>query len=319
MSLLFPFYIVIGLGWLLRRLGGCPDAFLDQAEQTCAWVFWPALFIPLLVTTSWAEQPLLPLAGALVTATVAVSGIALFLQSRLNVGGVDASLGVAAVTGPNLPITMGCAGALVGVQGLAPVASVLLLLLFLNRIVSLILWLDPSNVAVAGQKANDKKKARTLNGTHVAGVFIAMVDPLLISGLVGAVLSGARVTLPYALYEALSLLSRAAVPVGLLLVGTKLSFVAIPGRIRLGLVGAGCKLLLMPLLVLVAALLYRVPLAAAPGLPVVVLVLATAVPFTPAIITRGVGTVYYPGLAAHATIQTLFSCATLPFILHYLR
>lgn len=135
-----------------------------------------------------------------------------------------------------------------------------------------------------------------------------LTNPLVLACLIGMGLSFYNVKVPDLGWEIIEVLSRPALPLGLLAVGAGIHFVAIGDQTWQLVVALFCKLLAFPALVIVATQLFKMP----PGLSAVLLLL-TCLPAPPSayILARQLGG-NVSLMANIITLQTLFALFTIP-------
>jgi predicted permease len=135
-----------------------------------------------------------------------------------------------------------------------------------------------------------------------------LTNPLVLACLIGMGLSFYNVEVPDLGWEIIEVLSRPALPLGLLAVGAGIHFVAFGDQTWHLVVALFCKLLAFPALVVVATLLFKM----APGLSAVLLLL-TCLPAPPSayILARQLGG-NVSLMANIITLQTLVALFTIP-------
>jgi predicted permease len=120
----------MALGWGCSRLRLFPGTFWQDAERLTYYVLLPAMLLSTLAaapTVGADGVPAISMAGAIISAVVAVTGLGLFLQARLRFDGpVFASIFQGAMR-PNAYVALAAAAALFGQEGLL-LASLALLL-----------------------------------------------------------------------------------------------------------------------------------------------------------------------------------------------
>jgi predicted permease len=140
-------------------------------------------------------------------------------------------------------------------------------------------------------------------------------NPLILACAAGAALNLSGLGLPPVLGDLLTILSRAALPLGLLAVGAALDLGAVRGARHVLLVSTGGKLLVLPLLTFIFCLAFGVG-----GLALNIAVLFTALPTATSayVLARLLGG-DAPLMANLCTVQTLLSMVTIPAILMLLN
>lgn len=297
MNVLFPVFLLILLGYVFRRCGVVELSFWAQAERATYYVFFPALLVANLSTASFGEQPALTMAGALITGVVSVTGIALFLQSRLRMPGPAFSSIFQGSIRLNTYVGIAAASAMAGSPGITLSAVALIAL------IPLVNFLCVPVVSHYGS-------ARITSLKAILGTLAK--NPLILGSLGGFALNFMHVQLPDSIYEVLRLLGRAALPLGLLTVGAGLNFRHIaPQKYRI-LLASFLKLILLPAVTMLACRLYHVP---APADVIAVLFASLPTAVSSFILARQLG-----GdedlMASIITSQTIIAFATLPLALY---
>jgi hypothetical protein len=293
---ILPVFLLIFLGWALRRRGFPGDDFWTPAERLTYFLFFPVLLASTLARADFAELAVLPMAGAIVAAILVMTAALLVVRTRLGLDGPGfTSLYQGAVrmnTYIGLAIVFGVAGdaggaaAAVAVAAIVPLVNVLCVTLLARHGTAA----QPTLGGVARQVAT---------------------NPLILGCLAGGLLNVSGVGSPPVLGEIMDLLGRAALPLGLLCVGAALDLRAAratPGPVALS---AALKLFVLPGLTWVACLVLGVD-----GIAAFVAVLFNGLPTATSayILARQLGgdaTL----MASTITAQTLLAMLTLPLVL----
>lgn len=297
LAALIPVFVCIMLGLVFRRTGFLATGFWASAEKLNYYIMLPALLLSNLVEASFDGLPVATLAGLLIGTTLAAAlSMALLRRQLPMVSGAAFSSMLQGTIRPNTFIGMAAASALWGPQGLA------LLAIAIAAVVPLV-----NLISVAGLLAYaspNRPGWRRL-------VTPIVTNPLILACLAGIALNTGHVSLPLGIGPTLRILGSAALPVGLLVVGSGLDLAALHGAGRPVLVSSLFKLVLLPLI--------TVGIALALGLPPVVVGVATlyaAQPCAPSayVLARQMGG--DASLAASIiTAQTLLAGLTIPLIL----
>ncbi|GAB7082235.1 AEC family transporter [Megalodesulfovibrio paquesii] len=302
MTILLPIFACIALGWVSSRLKLLPETFWRDAERLTYYLFLPAMLVsnlaaaPLLATDG---LPAVSMAGAITSAVVAVTGLALFLQARIGFTGPAFSSIFQGAIRPNTYVALAAAAALFGQEGLTLSALVMMALVPLANLLCVPV------VSHFGCR----------EGFGLAGVVGSLFkNPLLMACMVGFSVNLTGLPLPEPAFETVRLLGRAALPMGLMAVGAGLVLKELPQYWKPLLLSFVLKFLALPTLTWLACSLYRTPPRAA-----AICVLFAAVPAASSsyILARQLG-----GddrlMAAIITGQTLFSALTLPATIYLL-
>ncbi|GEO81372.1 AEC family transporter [Pararhodospirillum oryzae] len=295
---ILPVFLVIVLGFVLRRGRWVPDSFWIPAENLTYWVTFPALLVLNLAQADLAGLPW----GALMTieagaVVVVAAGLVLWRFGGARAAGVSDATFTSAFQGairPNTYIGLACAGALFGAPGITLTALCLAVVVPLVNLLS---------VAALVRWGTGQGGGRAL----LRGI---LTNPLILGCLVGGLMNASGLGAPPVLGPFLQILGSAALPLGLLAVGAGLSAAGLAGAGPAVAASTLAKLVITPALVFAGA--------AVAGLdPVVraVAVLYAALPCSASsyVLARRMGG-DAPAMAALITAQTLASALTLPVI-----
>lgn len=294
LAALIPVFVCILLGLVFRRTGFLADGFWAPAEKLNYYVMLPALLVSNLAEAQFGGLPVAALAGLLAGSTVAAAGGMVLLKRRLpGVSGAAFSSMLQGTVRPNTFIGLAAAAALWGSQGLA------LLAVAIAAVVPLV-----NLISVAGllAYATPGRPGWRRLATPI------VTNPLILACLAGIALNAGEVALPLGIGPTFRILGSAALPIGLLVVGSGLDLKALRGTGLPVLLSSLFKLVLLPTL--------TAGLALTIGLPPVVVGVATlyaALPCAPSayVLARQMG-----GDAALAasiiTAQTLLAGLTIP-------
>lgn len=238
LAAVLPVFLVILLGFALKRRRWVPDAFWGPAETLTYTVTFPALLTANLAKADMTTVAWGPLMSVQALAVLAVAGAVVVarpaLQRRL---GMDASAFTSLFQGtirPNTYIGLAVAAALLGDQGVTLTA------ISVAVVVPLVNVLAVSCLARHGdgQSASAARVARGI-----------ATNPLILACALGIVLNASGVGLPPVIGPMLEILGRAALPVALLAVGAGLSFRHLGHAAAPVAASAAIKLAVLPLLV----------------------------------------------------------------------
>lgn len=294
---LAPIFLLILLGHALRRFALVSDAFWLPAERVTYYLFFPCLVVEELSRANLAALDVLPMAGALVAATLAGAAILLALRPVLGVDGPAFTSLFQGGVRFNTYVGLAGARALFGPPGLTLTAVGIALLIPLVNVLSvLVLARHAADGRAAGPRAVLGGLAR---------------NPLIVAAAVGATLTLSGLGKPPLIGEVVEILARAALPLGLLTVGAGLDLGAARTPGVAVLASSAVKLLLLPALTLAAGLALGVE-----GMALTVAVLFNALPCAPSayILARQMGG-DHTLMATVITMQTLLAALTLPLVL----
>ena len=294
---LVPIFLLILLGHLLRRAEVVPSSFWAPADKLTYYLFFPCLIVDELSKARLTEFDVLPMLAAMVAATLAAAG--LLLAGRRTMG-LDGPAFTSVFQGGirfNTYVGLAAARALYGTSGLTLMAVGIAVLVPLVNVLSVI------TLARFGRDAKGASLRTVLGGL--------VSNPLIIAAMIGAILTLSGIGKPPLVGDVVDVLARAALPMGLLSVGAGLDLVAARGAGIGVAMASAIKLLLLPVLTAVFALLLGMD-----GMPLTVAVLFNALPCAASayILSRQMGG-DHPLMAAIITVQTLLAALTLPLVL----
>ncbi|WP_332683429.1 AEC family transporter [Bosea sp. (in: a-proteobacteria)] len=228
---LAPIALLIGLGHAMHRRRFLPDAFWPQAERLCYFVLLPALFIHALATADIRGVPVASLGATLALPVIIVAALLVLARPWLGYGDaaftsvfqggirfnnyVGLSAAVSLLGAPALSL------AAVANAAIVPTVNLLCVLVFAR-------W---------------GSAQPTLRGV-VRGL---VLNPLLMSCLIGIALQASGLGLPPGFDGFLKALGQASLPLGLLCVGAALDWGALGRGLRPALAASFAKFVLMPL------------------------------------------------------------------------
>ena len=292
LAALVPIALLIGLGHGLARTGALPPGFWPQAERLCYFVLLPSLFVHALATADLAGVPVAGMVAVLLAALLVVAALTLLGQRVLRFDGAAFTSVFQGGIRFNNYVGITAALALYGTPavGLAAVANA-----------TIVPTVNVLSILVFSRYGRARADLR--------GVLNRIVlNPLVLSCLIGFALRGAGIGLPPGLDGALEALGRAALPLGLMCVGAALDWSAL----RTGAVPVAAasvvKFVLMPLATVAACLALGLG-----GMAALVAVLFQALPTASSsyVLARQLGG-DAPLMAGIITFQTVLAMLTLP-------
>jgi predicted permease len=292
-------FVIIGIGYGLRRSGIVSDAAFAGFERITYLVFFPAVIIKTLAMAKLAGTPFLGVAGALVGAILCVSGLLAVLRPAFHRFGIDGPAYTSVFQGAtrwNTFVAISLAGTLFGGPGLALMAVAVAAMIPLLNVLSVSVLVRHA----AGSRLSPSAMARTV-----------LSNPFVWSCAAGLALHPVAGMLPAFLTLSLDIVGQAALASGLIVVGAglELSRLRRPGLATI--LSVMLKLLVLPLIAIMLARVFGVA-----GVALQTVVIASAVPTATAayILARQMG-----GdarlMAEITTIQTLLAMLTLPVFL----
>ncbi len=293
---LIPVFLIIALGWGLRRAGFPGEEVWPLAERLTYYLLFPALLVHSLGTASFSGFRVAPMAAALIT-TVLITSLALIaLRSRLGARGAAFTSVLQGAIRGSVYVGVAAAFGLWGSAGLVLAAVAIAVLVPSVNLVS---------VAVLSRYADAREPGP-------GGALKALArNPLILACAAGILLNWSGLGFPPGLDQTVELLGRAALPLGLLAVGAGLELGAARGAGAQVIAACALKLVAMPLIAWAACLAFGVE-----GLTAAVAILFTALPCAPAafVLAREMGG-DAPLMAAIIALSVVLAAFTMPLML----
>lgn len=292
-----PIFGLIFLGFILRRIEFPGPDFWPVSERLTYYVLFPALLVSGLVGRSFDESAT-GLAVTLIAAVCIVGALLVTLRPMIGMDGpVFTSVFQGAIR-PNTYVGLSAAAALLGPDWMALSAVALLTLIPLVNVLCVLVL--------------------SRHGKHGGGlgrVALELVrNPLILACVVGFALNGLDVALPTIVAEFLTILGKAALPLGLLAVGAGLRFEGLGEKALPVALASLAHLVALPLAAYGCAQLLGVE-----GVTRDAALIYTAIPVSVSafILARQMGG-DHRGMALIITVQTVLSAVTLPVVLGFL-
>ena len=295
---LVPIFSLILIGYLFRRANFPGDSFWPLADRLTYYALFPALLLTKLATADIAGLPVLPMAGAIIAATLVIALILILLRTVL---GADAPAFTSMFQGsirPNTYVGLAAGGALYGEDGLALIAVAIAVLIPVVNFLS---------VGTLTYYLSEERQSPFRLLVKV------LKNPLIIACALGIGLNLTGFGLPWGTKELFEIFSRSALPLGLLSVGAGLRIARDHAAwVRLG-VPSVLKLALFPFLTALAGTVFGVT-----GLPLICAVLFTSLP-------GSVSSYILAGqlggdtrlMSSIITVETALSAFTIPLVLAF--
>lgn len=297
LSALAPVFAIILMGYALMAWGFPGTPFWGYVERSTYYIFFPALLLDTLGQAEIARQSALPMLGAILLSILVLAGLLLAIRPLTRFSGPAFSSVFQGGLRMNSFVGLAGVSALLGGQGLA-LAGVALM----GMIPLLNLLCVPAVVGFSGA------------GRPGWGYLCLEVakNPLILACVGGFGLSQLPFALPQAVLSLFDLLGRAALPLGLLAVGSGLRVRSVNAYLGAITLSGAVKLLIYPSLTALWCFLFGVT---GPALTVAVLFSGLPTATSSYILARQLG-----GdkelMAAAITLQTALSALTLPLVLH---
>jgi malonate transporter and related proteins len=298
-SALLPVFLLIVLGFVLRRSLMRLDTQWHGLERLTYYVLFPTLLIQTLVQADLSSVPVAGVGGALLLSALVMSLLCLALRplfSRLAIDGPAFTSIFQGATRWQTYVALAVSSNLFGQTGLA-LASV--------AIVALIPLINVFSVWVLAQYASpEKPSVRTV-------VMTVVQNPLIWACAIGIAVNLAHLPLPKIWHDVADALGRSSLGIGLLVTGAGLQ---LQGLFRPSLAASAAvllKLVLMPVLAVALALWFGIS-----GSSLVIVAVCAAVPTSSSayVMARQMGG-DAPLLAQIITLQTIFAAITMPVVI----
>ncbi len=291
-----PVFALILVGNVLRRRGFPGDDFWAPVERLVYWVLFPALLVTTLAEADFTRLAAGRMVVTIVTAILVMTAITLALRPILGVTGPTFTSVYQGTVRMNAYIGLSVALGVYGTEGLAAAALTVAAFVPLVNVLGVLILARYGSNAQPGLRRTVVMLAR---------------NPLIVACALGGSLNLTGIGLPPVIGPVLDILSRAALPLGLLAVGAALNLGAVRRSVAIVLGTSALKLLGLPAL---AAL--GVWLVGLRGVEAFVALLFAALPTATSsyILARQLGG-DAPLMANLVTVQTLASLLTLPVVL----
>lgn len=298
-SALLPVFLLIVLGFVLRRSLMRLDTQWHGLELLTYYVLFPTLLIQTLVKADLSRVPVAGVGGALLLSALAMSLLCLALRplfARWDIDGPAFTSIFQGATRWQTFVALAVSGNLFGNIGLA-LASV--------AMVAIIPLVNVLSVWVLAQYAAPKKQS-------VRAIAMTVVqNPLIWACAIGLAVNVTQLPLPRIWHDVAEALGRSSLGIGLLVTGAGLH---LEGLLRPSLaasIAVFLKLILMPVLCIALALWFGIT-----GSSLVIVAVCSAVPTSSSayVMARQMGG-DAPLLAQIITLQTILAAITMPVVI----
>jgi malonate transporter and related proteins len=295
-SALLPVFLLIVLGFILKRSLMRLDTQWHGLERLTYYVLFPTLLIQTLVKADLSDVPVAGVGGALLLSALLMSLLCLVLRpllSRWNIDGPAFTSIFQGATRWQTFVALAVSSNLFGNTGLA-LASV--------AMVAIIPLVNVFSVSVLAQYASPEKQSVR------AIVMTVAQNPLIWACVIGLVVNVTHLPLPKVWHDVAEALGRSSLGIGLLVTGAGLH---LEGLLRPSLaasIAVILKLVLMPVLGIALALWFGIT-----GSSLVIVAVCSAVPCASSayVLARQMGG-DAPLLAQIITLQTILAAITMP-------
>ena len=293
---LLPVFLLIVLGFILKRTLIRPDTQWHGLERLTYYVLLPVFLIQTLVKADLSTVPVGGVGGAMLLSVLAVSLVCLALRPLLARAAVDGPAFTSIFQGATrwqTYVALAVSGSLFGNLGLALASVAMIAIVPLANVLC---------VTVLAQYASAEKRS--------AGSIVVTVvsNPLIWACVVGLALNVTHVPLPRLWHEVADALGRSALAIGLLVTGAGLHLEGLFKPSLAAGVAVLLKLVLMPAIAVALALQFGIT-----GSNLAVVTICSAVPTASSayVLARQMGG-DAPLLAQIITLQTILAALTMP-------
>ncbi|MGE0284662.1 MAG: AEC family transporter [Bradyrhizobium sp.] len=298
-SALLPVFLLIVLGFVLRRSLMRLDTQWHGLERLTYYVLFPTLLIQTLVKADLSHVPVAGVGGALLLSALAVSLLCLALWpilSRCNIDGPAFTSIFQGATRWQTYVALAVAGNLYGQNGLALASVAMVAIIPLVNVLSV--WV------LAHYASPEKQSVRAIVGTVVK-------NPLIWACAIGLTVNVTQIPLPKIWHEVAEALGRSSLGIGLLVTGAGLHLEGLLRPRLAASIAVFLKLALMPVLAIALALWFGIT-----GSSLVIVAVCSAVPTSSSayVMARQMGG-DAPLLAQIITLQTILAAITMPIVI----
>jgi predicted permease len=297
---LIPVFLVIALGFTLQRMGLITGAMWEGMERITYYVLFPILLVQTLATANFSGVPVFGMGFAMFLSTLTMTALLLALRPMLmgawNLPGSSFTSVFQGTTRWHTFVALAVVGNLYGAQGIS-LASI--------GAAAMVPYLNIASVLVLSRWATPTRPSKR-------AMLIALAkNPFILACIIGIGLNYSGMEIWTPLLETMDMLARAALGIGLLLVGAGLRLPEALSPRREILLAIVLKLGLMPLLMFLWCTAFGVDGMA---LKVAVICGAVQTAANAYVLARQMGG-DAPLMASIITMQSLVCLGTLPLLL----
>ncbi|WP_213286449.1 AEC family transporter [Bradyrhizobium sp. sGM-13] len=295
-SALLPVFLLIVLGFILKRSLMRLDTQWHGLERLTYYVLFPTLLIQTLVKADLSSVPVAGVGGALMLSALVMSLLCLALRplfSRWNIDGPAFTSIFQGATRWQTFVALAISSNLFGHTGLA-LASV--------AMVAIIPLVNVFSVSVLAHYATPEKQSLR------ATVMTVLTNPLIWACAIGLAVNVTHLPLPQVWHDVAEALGRSSLGIGLLVTGAGLQLAGMFRPSLAASIAVFLKLILMPVLGVALALWFGIS-----GSSLVIVAVCSAVPTSSSayVLARQMGG-DAPLLAQIITLQTILAAITMP-------
>jgi len=299
LSSLAPVFLVIVLGWTIKRIGFLDQGLWEPLDRLTYYVFFPALLLHTLATADLAAFNVWPMAYALWGGLFSMVALLMALRLTDRLSGPQFSSVFQGAARWNGFVALAAIGQIYGPEGVTLAAVAFAVLVPTVNVLSVLILTRYAGDTPAGL-------------TSVARLLIR--NPLILACAAGIALNASGIGLPGPLATTADIVGKAALTIGLVAIGAGLQLHQAATQRWTVLLTSGLKLIVMPLLMMGWCLVFDVT-----GLPRLVVLLCGSVPGATSsyILARQLGgdaTL----MASLITGSTILAALTMPVMLYIL-
>jgi hypothetical protein len=233
---IFPIFVIIFLGWGLRRLDFMQEGFVKPANRLVYFVAIPAMIFREIAEAALADHFKLVLVAATLSPILIISLVGLATVRGIKLQRKQVGTFLQCSFHGNLGyIGLAVAFYFLGNDGLTRASILAGFVMLLQNFLAV--------VALSRFNSNPEQKTSILPLLRRI-----LLNPVIVSAMAGMAFSLSGLTLPVILDRSLKILSGMALPLALLVIGTSLSFAQMRQQLRMTLVIGVFKLMLLPAL-----------------------------------------------------------------------
>jgi predicted permease len=298
-SALLPVFLLIVLGFFLRRSLMRLDTQWHGLERLTYYVLFPTLLIQTLVQADLSSVPVAGVGGALMLSALAMSLLCLALRplfARLGIDGPAFTSIFQGATRWQTYVALAVSSNLFGHTGLALASVAMVAIIPLVNVLSV--WV------LAKYASPEKQSVRAI-------VMTVVQNPLIWACVIGLTVNVAHLPLPKIWHDVADALGRSSLGIGLLVTGAGLQLQGLFRPSLAASIGVFLKLILMPALGVALALWFGIT-----GSSLVIVAVCSAVPTSSSayVMARQMGG-DAPLLAQIITLQTILAAITMPLVI----
>jgi predicted permease len=296
---LLPVFLLIVLGFILRRSLMRLDTQWHGLERLTYYVLFPTLLVETLVKADLSTVPVAGVGGALMLSALVMSIFCLALRpvfARLAIDGPAFTSIFQGATRWQTYVALAVCGNLFGATGLALASVAMVAIIPLVNVLSV--WV------LAQYAATEKQSIRSI-------VLTVVQNPLIWACVIGLLVNVTHLPLPKIWHDVADALGRSSLGIGLLVTGAGLQLGGIFRPSLAASVAVFLKLVLMPVIAIALALWFGIT---GPSLAIVAVCGAVPTSSSAYVMARQMGG-DAPLLAQIITLQTILAALTMPIVI----